>query len=120
MYERYYGLNERPFDLTPNPRYLFLSTKHRDSLESSCPLPSVGSELRLAENDARQAISQGIERFVSMIAACLPDVPPKEAKPKARAILSAMVGAMVLSRIVTDSKLSDRLLSDTKDFLTHI
>ena len=98
----------------------YLSTKHRDSLESSCPLPSVGSELRLAENDARQAISQGIERFVSMIAACFPDLPPKEAKPKARAILSAMVGAMVLSRIVTDSKLSDRLLSDTKDFLTRI
>src|SRR5438876_3118765 len=32
MYERYYGLNERPFDLTPNPRYLFLSTKHREAL----------------------------------------------------------------------------------------
>ena len=32
MYERYYGLNERPFDLTPNPRYLFLSTKHREGL----------------------------------------------------------------------------------------
>jgi hypothetical protein len=55
-----------------------------------------------------------------MIAACFPDLPPKEAKPKARAILSAMVGAMVLSRIATDSKLSDRLLHDTKDFLTHV
>ena len=32
MYERYYGLTERPFDLTPNPRYLFLSTKHREAL----------------------------------------------------------------------------------------
>jgi general secretion pathway protein A len=32
MYERYYGLNERPFDLTPNPRYLFLSTNHREAL----------------------------------------------------------------------------------------
>jgi len=32
MYERYYGLRERPFDLTPNPRYLFLSAKHREAL----------------------------------------------------------------------------------------
>jgi general secretion pathway protein A len=32
MYERYYGLRERPFDLTPNPKYLFLSTKHREAL----------------------------------------------------------------------------------------
>jgi general secretion pathway protein A len=32
MYERYYGLVERPFDLTPNPRYLFLSAKHQEAL----------------------------------------------------------------------------------------
>jgi len=32
MYERFYGLRERPFDLTSNPRYLFLSTKHREGL----------------------------------------------------------------------------------------
>src|SRR5262245_22839245 len=32
MYERYYGLRERPFDLTPDPRYLFLSEKHREAL----------------------------------------------------------------------------------------
>jgi TetR/AcrR family transcriptional repressor of nem operon len=98
----------------------YLSRQHRDSLESSCPLPSVGSELRLAENDARQAITNGIDRFVSIIQACFPDLPAKEAKPKARAILSAMVGAMVLSRIVTDPKLSDHLLRDTKDFVTQI
>jgi general secretion pathway protein A len=32
MYEPYYGLNERPFDLSPNPRFLFLSNKHREAL----------------------------------------------------------------------------------------
>ena len=32
MYERFYGLAERPFDLTPNPRYLFLTPKHREAL----------------------------------------------------------------------------------------
>jgi len=32
MYERYYGLRERPFELTPNPRYLFLSANHREGL----------------------------------------------------------------------------------------
>ena len=25
MYESFYGLQERPFDLTPDPRYLFLT-----------------------------------------------------------------------------------------------
>lgn len=32
MYERFYRLRERPFDLTPNPRFLFLSPKHREAL----------------------------------------------------------------------------------------
>jgi type II secretory pathway predicted ATPase ExeA len=32
MYETYYGLRERPFDLTPNPRYLFLTRGHREAL----------------------------------------------------------------------------------------
>jgi len=32
MYESYYGLNERPFSITPDPRYVFLSQRHRDGL----------------------------------------------------------------------------------------
>lgn len=32
MYEQYFGLRERPFDLSPNPRFLFLGTKHREAL----------------------------------------------------------------------------------------
>ena len=32
MYEHFYGLRERPFELTPNPRYLFLSPGHSEAL----------------------------------------------------------------------------------------
>ena len=31
MYERYYGLQERPFDLSPNPRFLCFTTQHREA-----------------------------------------------------------------------------------------
>jgi general secretion pathway protein A len=31
VYLEYYGLNEPPFDLTPNPRFLFFSAKHREA-----------------------------------------------------------------------------------------
>jgi general secretion pathway protein A len=34
MYHRYYGLRELPFDLTPNPRYLYLTAKHREALSN--------------------------------------------------------------------------------------
>jgi general secretion pathway protein A len=31
MYLEYYGLTEPPFDITPNPRFLFFSPKHREA-----------------------------------------------------------------------------------------
>ena len=34
MYESFYGLASRPFDLTPDPRYLFLTASHREALSS--------------------------------------------------------------------------------------
>lgn len=34
MYEAYYGLRERPFDLTPNPRYLLMTSSHREALST--------------------------------------------------------------------------------------
>ena len=32
MYERFFGLVDAPFRLTPDPRYLFLSPKHTEAL----------------------------------------------------------------------------------------
>jgi general secretion pathway protein A len=34
MYERYYGLRQRPFSLTSNPRYLLLTSAHAEALSS--------------------------------------------------------------------------------------
>jgi general secretion pathway protein A len=32
MYESFFGLNEKPFNLTPDPRYFYLSEGHREAL----------------------------------------------------------------------------------------
>lgn len=32
MYEEFYGLREKPFNLTPDPEYLFLARSHQDAL----------------------------------------------------------------------------------------
>jgi general secretion pathway protein A len=34
MYEQFFGLHERPFDLTPNSRFLVLTTRHREALSN--------------------------------------------------------------------------------------
>ena len=33
MYEKYYGFNEKPFNLTPDPDYFFLSSVHKRALD---------------------------------------------------------------------------------------
>ncbi|MFH0787772.1 MAG: AAA family ATPase, partial [Pseudomonadota bacterium] len=33
MYLKYFGIREKPFSITPDPRYLFLSEKHREALD---------------------------------------------------------------------------------------
>jgi general secretion pathway protein A len=32
MYESFFGLNEKPFNLTPDPRYFYMSESHREAL----------------------------------------------------------------------------------------
>jgi len=34
MYERFYGFRERPFDLTPNPRFLVMTSGHQEALSN--------------------------------------------------------------------------------------
>jgi general secretion pathway protein A len=34
MYEAFFGLRERPFDLSPNPRYLVMTEAHREALSN--------------------------------------------------------------------------------------
>ena len=34
MYNEFYGFSENPFDLTPNPRFLYLTRSHREALAS--------------------------------------------------------------------------------------
>jgi len=34
MYQRFYGLRELPFELTPNPKFLYLTATHREALSN--------------------------------------------------------------------------------------
>jgi len=95
----------------------YLSRVHRDDFDNACPLPALGTELWRAGGKTRQKASQGVLRFISLVEKHLKDLPAKDRRSRAHAIVAALVGSMMLSRIVTDPKLSDRLLRDTRDFM---
>ncbi len=53
MYLEYYGLREPPFSITPDPRYVFLSERHRDALAHLLVRHRQGRQRRLRAVDRR-------------------------------------------------------------------
>jgi TetR/AcrR family transcriptional regulator, transcriptional repressor for nem operon len=92
----------------------YLGINHRDDRSGGCPLAGLGSEIARANDDTRAVTSAGLLEFVGLLAKQIRRRKPEVAKSDALFALSAMVGAVTLSRIVTDPDLSTAILRDTK------
>ena len=92
----------------------YLSTQHRDSPASGCPLSAIGSELARTDAKTRAAATAGFERLVSVLAG-----KSKGTNARRRAMLAAstMIGAVTMSRVVNDPKLSSEILSEVEKSL---
>ena len=52
MYQRFYGLRELPFELTPNPRFLYLTPRHREALSNLHYTLSAGKSITVLIGEA--------------------------------------------------------------------
>jgi TetR/AcrR family transcriptional repressor of nem operon len=96
----------------------YLSTVHRDNPGEGCLLAGLGSELARSGDKTRAAASAGVLKLAEIIAAEYGRTNPESAKGRALVALSAMIGAITLSRIVTDPKISAAILDYTRKYLT--
>jgi TetR/AcrR family transcriptional repressor of nem operon len=92
----------------------YVSPAHRDDRGEGCPLAALGGDLARAGEGARDAAEQGIRRMIAAIAANLDDRSPAAARKEAMTMLSTMVGALTLSRIVNDEALSTAFLTQAR------
>ena len=94
----------------------YLSPAHRDDPANGCLLAALGPDIARAGQGARQEVTHSvraqIEKFAAWIAA-----PRAARRQKAIATLSAMVGALILSRAVDDATLSEEILTATRKVL---
>jgi AcrR family transcriptional regulator len=99
----------------PLPHFIarYLSTSHRGNPEEGCPLPTVSAELG-QRGQPSPITDEVVSERLSMIEACLDG---EHAAERSMLMLSAMVGALLLSRSVSDPQLSDRLLETTRRLL---
>ncbi len=95
----------------------YLSAKHRDRVGEACPLSSLGADLRQADDHTCDISTEGLKKIIALVAKHIKDVPADKAKKRAHAIVAAMVGGVVLSRITNNVHLSNTILKDTREFI---
>jgi TetR/AcrR family transcriptional regulator, transcriptional repressor for nem operon len=97
----------------------YLSAAHRDDPADGCPLAALGSEIARCDEKTRAAATQAFLELVDIIAAEFGKIRPDVAKRRALVAASTMIGALMMSRIVTDSDLSACILRESEKHLAH-
>ncbi len=93
----------------------YTSSFHRDLPEKGCILPALAAEIHRGTKKSNEIIGRYIERWAQMLSAYMPDpVSAEEKKQKALSMISAAVGAVLLSRMVQKTGLSDEILKAAK------
>jgi TetR/AcrR family transcriptional repressor of nem operon len=89
----------------------YLSTRHRDDPASGCPLAAVGSELSRSSKKVREAAAEGFVRLVEFLAR---KADTADARRRAVVAAATMIGALTMSRVVTDQGLSAEILREAQ------
>ena len=95
----------------------YLSANHRDCIGEACPLSSLGTDLRRADKHTGDTATDGLKAVIAFVTKQITDVPADEAKKRAHAIVAAMVGGIVLSRIANNAHLSETILRETRKLI---
>lgn len=95
----------------------YLSAEHCDHPEAGCPVAALASELARAGSGLKGQIYREMENYKSRLA---PFMPGRRAADKERAftlMISTMLGAVTIARMIPSRTERARLLAATRDFL---
>jgi TetR/AcrR family transcriptional regulator, transcriptional repressor for nem operon len=92
----------------------YVSSAHRDKPSTGCPIVALNSDLPRQSRQFRAAFDAGVKRLVGRLARQIKDARIADSETLAPSVLSAMVGAVILSRAVSDETLSDGLLASAR------
>jgi TetR/AcrR family transcriptional repressor of nem operon len=99
---------------------LYLSMGHREEKSDGCPLVALGADAARQTEEVRAPFQDGIQAHLQMLTELMPEAESPKASDKAMAMLSLMVGAVTISRILTDEGMSQRFLNVAADEVRRI
>ncbi|MDT7566383.1 MAG: TetR/AcrR family transcriptional regulator, transcriptional repressor for nem operon [Pseudonocardiales bacterium] len=96
----------------------YLSPEHRDDLAGSCAVATLGADVARASDRTRSAYGDQVRSYLRVIEGLLDEPDPAARRRRAALTLSALVGAVIMARAVSDPELSGELLALVGEALT--
>jgi TetR/AcrR family transcriptional regulator, transcriptional repressor for nem operon len=95
----------------------YLTPLHRDDPGHGCAVPTLGAEIARESPKTRKAFAAKLEQMIDMLAAQIPELPRKAARKQAMAVISTMMGTLVLARVAGNGDFSDEILGAGREAL---
>ncbi|TGQ71615.1 MAG: TetR/AcrR family transcriptional regulator [Mesorhizobium sp.] len=90
---------------------LYLSPGHREEKSDGCPLVALGSDAARQSEEVRVPFQDGIAAHLEILEELMPAAEGTGSHQRAMAMLSLMVGAVTISRILRDEEMSLHFLN---------
>ncbi len=97
----------------------YLSPAHRDRPERGCAFAALAAELARESPAARRALTVRFDGLLGLLGEHVPDRRGVSRRRQAMAVLSCLVGALMLSRAVDDPETSGEILAAARRHLTE-
>lgn len=95
----------------------YLSEDHRDHPEGGCPIAALLPELLQQPEDSRDAFVRRGEVMIDRIVGALPhSLPPDVRRRRAVVLFCTMIGALQMSRFVSERTKSNEVLDAAREF----
>jgi TetR/AcrR family transcriptional regulator, transcriptional repressor for nem operon len=104
------AIAEHPEDPLGAVIAFYLSPEHREERMDGCPVVALGSDAARQGNEVKASFEAGIKAYLEILGRVIAETGGEESSGKAMAILSTMVGALTLSRVVNDPDLARAIL----------
>ena len=92
----------------------YVAAAHRDNPGNGCPITALNSDMPRQSKRFRALFETGVKGLAAALCERMTEAGVADAQKLAPSILSAMAGAVALSRTISDSDLSDELLASAR------
>jgi TetR/AcrR family transcriptional regulator, transcriptional repressor for nem operon len=98
----------------------YLNRVHLEDPAGGCPSAALLPEIARQAMPTRQTYEEGLRRYVSTLAALLPDAESATSGRRATAIFGLMVGTLQLARAVPDATQAEQILEGGVEAALHL